>query len=147
MSMSTGPGKLVESATTVSSAASEQIREGLAHAGQQLADKVQSLAHKGDAASGVTGKWQDMQDTAHATIGQVTRGFQEGTQAVQDKAAEVTGQVKKVTNQARAQVPAPVRRRVTQVTGAVRQRPAPAAAMVFAVLVLLLLRRLFRTAE
>ncbi len=136
--MSTGPGKLVDSAKTVSSAASVEIREGLAHAGQQLTDKV---------ASGVPGKWQDMQDTVHATSGQVTRGFQEGTQVVQDKAAEVTQQVKKVTSQARAQVPAPVRGRVTQVTEAVRQRPAPAAAMVFAVVVLLLLRRLFRTAE
>jgi hypothetical protein len=52
-----------------------------------------------------------------------------------------------LTHQARAQVPAPMMGRVNQVAQSVRQRPASVAAMVFAVLVLLLLRRLFRTAE
>jgi hypothetical protein len=37
--------------------------------------------------------------------------------------------------------------RVNQVAQSVRQRPAPAAAMVLVVLVFLLLRRLFRTGE
>jgi hypothetical protein len=64
---------------------------------------------------------------------------------VQDKAGEVRQQAKSVANQARAQVPAPVRGRVHQVAQSVRQRPAPAAAVVFAVLVLLLLRRFFHT--
>ncbi|MBV9058587.1 MAG: hypothetical protein JOZ09_05445 [Pseudonocardiales bacterium] len=81
-----------------------------------------------------------------AKIGQVAQHLHNGKETVQDKADEVRKQATSLTNQAREQVPAPVRGRVDQVAQSVRQRPAPAAAVVFAVLVLLL-RRLVHTAE
>jgi hypothetical protein len=129
------------------STSSVGIREGLAHTREQLADTVETLGHKVDVPSGVINRWHATQETVRAKIGQVARHLQDGKETVQDKGEEVRRQAKGLTNQARAQVPAPVVGRVNQVAQSVRRRPAPAAAMVFAVLVLLLLRRLFRTAE
>ena len=46
------------------------------------------------------------------------------------------------------EVPSPLAGRVTELTQTLRQRPAPAAAIVFAILALVLLRRVFsQTAE
>jgi gas vesicle protein len=121
--------------------------EGLSQTREHLADTVVALAHKVDVRSGVTDKWHATKDTVQDKLGQVTRHLQEGKEAVQAKAEEVTRQAKSLPNQVPAQIAAPVAGRVNHLTQALRQRPAPVAAMVFTVLVLLLFRRLFRKAE
>jgi gas vesicle protein len=132
---------------TSMSTSSVGIRDGIAPTREQLADTAETLGHKVEVPAGVMDKWHATKDTVQAKIGQVAQHLHNGKETVQDKADEVTQQAKSLTNQAREQVPAPVRGRVNQVAQSVRQRPAPAAAVVFAVLVLLLLRRLFHTAE
>jgi gas vesicle protein len=134
---------------TSMSTSSVGIRDGIAHTREQLADTAETLGHKVEVPAGVMDKWHATKDTVQAKIGQVAQHLHNGKETVQDKADEVTQQATSLINQARAQVPAPVRGRVHQVAQSVRQRPAgnTAAAVVFAVLVLLLLRRLFHTAE
>jgi hypothetical protein len=76
------------------------------------------------------------------------RHLHAGKKTVQDKTTEVAHQAKNLSNQAAAQVPARLAGRVTELAQALRQRPAPAAAIVFATFALLLLRRWFsQTAE
>jgi gas vesicle protein len=132
---------------TSMSTSSVGIRDGIAPTREQLADTAETLGHKVEVPAGVMDKWHATKDTVQAKIGQVAQHLHNGKETVQDTADEVTQQAKSLTNQAREKVPAPVRGRVNKVAQSVRQRPAPAAAVVFAVLVLLLLRRLFHTAE
>lgn len=136
-----------DSATTTTSRALTGIRNGVGRAGEQLTDTVQALAQKVPLPLRVQDTWQATKDTAHAAMGQATQQLQEGKKTVQDTAHEVTRQAKSLTNQAAAQMPAPVAGRVTQLAGAVRQRPVPTAAMVLALFALLLLRRFLHRAR
>lgn len=62
-----------------------------------------------------------------------------GKETIQDKTDKVTSQAKSLVNQAQAQVPPPVARRVHHLTAAVRQRPVSVTAMVLTVIALVLL--------
>ena len=136
-----------DSAKTTTSRALAGIRNGVSHAGEQLTDTVETLAQKVPLPSRVQAKLQAMKDTAHAAMGQATEHLPEGKKTVQDTAHEVTRQAKSLTNQAAAQMPAPVTGRVTQLAVAVRQRPIPTAALVVAIFALLLLRRVLPRAR
>jgi gas vesicle protein len=124
--------------------ASVGIREGLSHAREQFTDTVETVAHKAGVPLGVKDKLSATENTVQDKVEQVTRNLHEGKEAVQDKVDEVTRQAESLTNQAWEQVPAPVAGRITHLAQAVRQRPVPAAAMVFTVFALLLLRRFLR---
>ena len=136
-----------DSAKTTTSRALAGTRNGVCHAGEQLTDTVEALTQKAPLPSAVTGTWQATKDTAQAAVGQATRQLQERKKNIQDTAQEVTGQTKSLTNQAAAQVPAPVAGRVTQLAQTVRQQPVPTIAMVLAVLALLLMRRFLHRAR
>ena len=105
-----------------------------------------ALAHKLEMPSAVKDRWAATKDTVQDKVGRVGRHLQQGTGTVQDKAQEVTRQAKSLTEQAQAQVAAPVAGRVDQLAQAVRQRPMPTAGIgiLLAALVLLLLRGRFR---
>jgi gas vesicle protein len=120
--------------------ASRGIRDGLAHGRERLAGTVEAVAHKAKVPDAVKDAWSDTKDTVQDKVGQVTRKLQDGKETVQGSASGLTQQAKGLTEQARAQVPEPVAGRVDQLTQVVRQRPAPAAAIILAVLALLLLR-------
>jgi ElaB/YqjD/DUF883 family membrane-anchored ribosome-binding protein len=136
------------SAKTFTDKASAGIRNRVSQTGEQLTDTMDAVAQKVDVPAGIKDKWHATKDTAQAAIGQAMRHLHEGKKTVQDKTTEVAHQAKSLSNQAAAQVPAPVAGRVTELAQALRQRPAPAAAIVFAIFALLLLRRLFsQTAE
>jgi ElaB/YqjD/DUF883 family membrane-anchored ribosome-binding protein len=136
-----------DSAKTTTSRALAGIHNGVSHAGEQLTDTVQALAQKVPLSSRGKGKWQVTKDTAHAARGQATQHLQDGKKTVHDTAHEVTRQAKSLTNQAAAQMPAPVTGRVAQLAVAARQRPVSTAAMVFALFALLLLRRFIHQAR
>lgn len=136
------------SAKTFTDKASAGIRNRVSQTREQLTDTMDAVAQRVDVPVGIKDKWQATKDTAQAAIGQAMRHLPKGKKTVQDKTAEVAHQAKSLSNQAAAQVPAPVAGRVTELAQALRQRPAPAAAIVFAIFAFLLLRRLFsQTAE
>ena len=138
VSVATAPS---EWAKTSLQNASRGIREGLAHGRERLTGKVEAVAHKAKVPAAVRDVWSDTKDTVQDKVGQVTRRLHDSKEAVQDSASGLTRQARDLTEQARTQVPEPVTGRVGQVAQVVRQRPVPAAAIVFAVLALLLLRR------
>lgn len=136
------------SAKAFTGKASAGIRNRVSQAREQLTDTMDVVAQKVDVPAGIKDKWHATKDTAQAAIGQAARHLHEGKKTVQDRTTEVAHQAQSLTNQAAAQVPAPVAGRVTDLAQALRQRPAPAAAIVFAIFALLLLRRWFsQTAE
>lgn len=141
--MSTSSPEVTRSAAvgTSLSNAPRGIREGIAHGRERLADKVEAVAHKAKVPAAVKDAWSGTKDTVQDKIGHMTRQLHDGREAVQDSASGLTRQARELTEQARAQVPEPVAGRVGQLTQVVRQRPAPAAAIVLVVLALLLLRR------
>lgn len=130
------------SAKTVTDKASAGIRNRVSQTCEQFTDSMDAVAQKLDVPAGIKDKWHATKDTAQAAIGQATRHLHEGKKAVQDKTTAVAHQAKSLSNQAAAQVPAPAAGRVTGLAQALRQRPAPVAAIVFAIFALLLLRRL-----
>lgn len=88
----------------------------------------------------VENKLHASKETVQAKAEKVKQHLQKGSEAVQDKAEETTLQARSATNVALAKLPSPVSGRVEQLTKAVRQRPAPAAAVMLGLLVLLMLR-------
>jgi hypothetical protein len=92
--------------------------------------------------TGMKDKVRDAKETAQAKIQDVKQHLHNGSEAVQDKAAETTQQAKDLADQAAAKLPAPVVGRLNQVMAAVRRRPVPA--VVALLVVLLVLRRLLR---
>ena len=94
--------------------------------------------------SEVKNKLDTVKDTVCATVGQVKGQLDEGKNTVQDKIEEVRGQGESLAHLAWEQVPAPMAGRLTRLARGVRQRPVPAAATVFTVLIFLLLRRFLR---
>jgi ketopantoate hydroxymethyltransferase len=121
--------------------ASQGIREGIAHGREQLAGKVEAVAHAAKVPAAVKDAWSDTKNTVQDKIGQATRRLHSGKQAVQGSASGLAQQARELTEQAHAQVPEPVAGRVDQLSQVVRQRPVPMAAIMLAVLALLLLRR------
>jgi hypothetical protein len=128
-------------ANTSAERASARIRPSLAQAREQLADTMETFTQKVDVPAVIKDKWHATKDTAQATTEKATRHLHEGKKAVQGKTKEVAQQAMGLTNQAAAQIPAPVAGRVSDLVQAVRQRPVPAITTVFAIFVLLLLRR------
>jgi ElaB/YqjD/DUF883 family membrane-anchored ribosome-binding protein len=128
-------------ANTSTERVSAGIRHSLVQTREQLADTMETLTQKVQVPSGIEEKWHATKDTAQATIEKATRHLHGGKKTVQDKTKEVAQQAKGLTNQAATQIPAPVAGRASDLAQAVRQRPAPAVTMVFAIFALLLLRR------
>jgi len=79
-----------------------------------------------------------------ATAEQVKQHLHKGSKTAQDKAGEAVLQAKSTANGALAKLPTAVPGRVGQLAQGVRHRPVPAAATLFAVLVLLVLRLVHR---
>lgn len=129
----------VSSARATMEKASAGTRGGLSHTREQLADRVPVWAPQPDLPVGVQDKWQAAKDTVAHKIGQVTQYVGAGKETIQDKTDKVTSQAKSLANQAQAQVPPPVARRVHHLTAAVRQRPVSVTAMVLTVIALVLL--------
>lgn len=130
-------------AKTATDTVADGIRNSLFHAREQLTDTVEALGRKVQVPSKVRDKWHATKDAAKATIGQATQQLHDGNTAVQNKAIEVTGQLKSLTGRAADQVPAPVTARAHQLTQTVRRGPVSAAAMVLTIFALLILRRSF----
>lgn len=119
------------------------IRNSLFHARAQFTDTVEALGRKVQVPSKVRDRWHATKDAAEATIGQATQQLHDGNTAVQNKAIEVTGQLKSLTDRVADQVPAPAIARAHQLTQTVRRGPVPVAAMVLTIFALLILRRSF----
>jgi hypothetical protein len=130
-------------AKTSSGEASVGIREGLSPPREQLADTVEALAHQMDLPSGIKEKAHAMKHTARAKLGEAKRHLNQGTAVARATVNDVTQQATSLTHQAREQVPEPVTGHLNHLTQAVRQRPVPAAALVFTLCALLLLTHQF----
>ena len=91
-------------------------------------------------AAPVENKLHATKEAVQAKVEEVKQHLQKGGEAVQDKAEEPTLQARSAANVALAKLPSPVSGRVEQLAKAVRQRPAPAAAVMLSLLVLLMLR-------
>jgi hypothetical protein len=93
-----------------------------------------------------------IEDKLHATkeavqakVGKVKQHLHKGSEAGQDKAKEVTLQASSAANLALAKLPSPVSGWAEQLANAVRQQPAPAAAVILGLLGLLVLRFFLRS--
>lgn len=92
----------------------------------------------------VKDKVRDTQENVQATFEQIRQNLHKGTETLQDQADEATLQAKSLTNKARAKVRLPVTDRIRQLSGTVRNRPMPAAAVIVFGLFLVLRRLLHR---
>lgn len=91
----------------------------------------------------VKDKVRDTQGTVQAKFEQIRQNLYKGTETLQDQANDATLQTKSLTNKALAKVRLPVAGRIRQLSGTVRNRPMPAAAVIVFGL-FLVLRRLLR---
>lgn len=88
----------------------------------------------------VENKLHVTKEAAQAKAKEIKQHLQKGSEAAQDKAEKTTLQARSAANVALAKLPSPMSGRVEQLAEAVRQRPAPAAAVMLGLLVLLMLR-------
>lgn len=141
--VSAGTANSAQPAKKRSGKASAEIRRGSADTRDRLADPREALALKVDPLARVEDMVHATKETLQAKVDEVKQHLQNSSETLRDKADEATSRAKGLTDQAVAKFP-PVSGRIEQLTQTVRQRPVPAAAVVLGVLVLLVLRRLFR---
>ncbi|MDQ3765250.1 MAG: hypothetical protein M3460_28305 [Actinomycetota bacterium] len=91
-------------------------------------------------AAPVANKLHATKEAVQAKVEGVKQHLHKGGEAVQGKAEEATLQARSAANVALAKLPSPVSGRVEQLAKAVRQRPAPAAAVMLSLLALVVLR-------
>ncbi len=91
----------------------------------------------------VKDKVRDTQETGQAKFEQIRQNLHKGTETLRDQADDATLQAKNLTNKALAKVRLPVAGRIRKLSGTVRNRPIPAAAVIVFGL-FLVMRRLLR---
>lgn len=91
----------------------------------------------------VKDKVRDTKETVQAKFEQISQNLHKDAETLQDQADDATLQAKRLANKALAKVRPPVAGRMRKLSGTVRNRPAPAAAVVMFGL-LFVLRRLLR---
>lgn len=92
----------------------------------------------------VKDKVRDTKETVQAKFEQIRQNLHKDAETLQDQADDATLQAKSLTNKALARVRPPVAGRIRKLSGTVRNRPVPAAAVIMLGLLLVLRHLLHR---